>query len=41
MFVLVHYSAVGSNDREKEETTYIMLFVDLLHDCEGESWFFM
>ena len=28
------YSERGSSDRVKEETTF-MLFLDLLHECEG------
>ena len=40
MFAVVHYSENGTNDREKEELTY-MRFVDLLHDCEGDSLFYI
>jgi hypothetical protein len=31
---------VGTNEREKEETVYL-LFVDLLHECEGDNYYNM
>ncbi len=40
MFSKVMYSAEGSNDRMKEEATY-MFFVDYLDDCEGSKWFIL
>jgi len=32
----VHFSERGSNERLKEEATF-MLFMDLLHNCEGNT----
>ena len=36
LFKVKHFSATGTSEREREEKTY-MLFIDLLHECEGES----
>ena len=32
----MHYSTVGSSERQKEEATY-MLFLDFLYDCETKN----
>lgn len=37
MFTVIKYSEEGSNEREKEEATF-MFFVDYLDDCEGSMF---
>jgi len=34
LFQVIRYSELGSNERQKEEVTYIF-FVDYLEECEG------
>ena len=38
LFTKVDFSEAGSNERLKEEATY-MLFMDFLQDCEGKLFF--
>lgn len=37
MFTIVRYSEKGSNEREREESSY-MYFIDYLDDCEKGSY---
>ena len=36
LFKKIHFSETGATERIKEEATY-MLFLDLLHECEGSQ----
>ena len=36
LFEIIHFSEVGTTERAREEATY-MLFLDLLHESEGEQ----